>query len=93
VIDQDHDQHGAPPKVDVADAVWVHHQASGRKTTPLLGVFPTREGKFRGGDGAERFVRRRPAQGCNERAAEPPITFAKFKRCSPRIDHNVAAAM
>ena len=50
VIDQDRDQHGAAPKVDVADAVGVHLKRPGAKTAPLLDRFQA--------DGEDRFADR-----------------------------------
>ena len=94
VIHQDHDQHRAPPKINVADTVCVHHQAPRRKNgaTPRR-VPATPEGSFSGY--RRRTVRRDPAlrRPCNERVAPPPITFANIERRSPRIDRNVAPAM
>src|SRR5271154_2045401 len=57
VIDQDRNQHSAPPKINVADAVSVHYQRLGARTAPVPKKGCERaEAMLRAAKGCERAI-------------------------------------
>src|SRR5271169_646602 len=79
VINQDRNQHCAPPKIHVADAVSVHYWRLAARTAPVRKKSSERtEAMFWAAKGSERAIySRRGCGGDSDRASSRPMTFVK----------------